>query len=96
MTQLRPLHDRILVRRVPIETKTQGGLYIPEAHRDGKPNEGTVVAVGSGKLPDGKYVTMDVKKGDRVLFGKYAGTDIKVEGQEVVVVREVDVLAVIE
>ena len=94
--KLRPLQDRILVQRVEEENKTKGGIIIPDTAKE-KPAEGKVVAVGNGKLDDaGKRVPLELKKGDRVLFGKYSGTDVKVEGEEYLIMREDDVLAVIE
>lgn len=94
--KLRPLQDRILVQRVEEETKTKGGIIIPDTAKE-KPAEGKVVAVGNGKLgDDGKRVALEVKKGDRILFGKYSGTEVKVEGEELLVMREEDIMAVIE
>src|SRR6059058_5778905 len=93
---LRPLHDRVIVERLDQETKTASGLIIPEAAAE-KPDQGVVLAVGNGKiLEDGKVRPLDVKVGDRVLFGKYSGTEVKVDGDELVVMREEDVMAVIE
>ncbi len=93
---LRPLNDRILVKRVEEETKTKGGIIIPDTAKE-KPAEGKIVAVGNGKLgDDGKRVPLEVKVGDRVLFGKYAGTEVKIEGDEYLMMREDDVLGVIE
>jgi chaperonin GroES len=92
--KIRPLQDRIVVKRVQTEDKTKGGIIIPDAAKE-KPLEGTVVAVGNGKvLANGKQVALDVKVGDRVLFGKYSGTEIKLDGDEHVLLREDDVLAV--
>ena len=94
--KLRPLHDRILVQRVEEETKTRGGIIIPDSAKE-KPAEGEVIAVGNGKIgEDGKRVPLDIKKGDRILFGKYGGTDVKIEGEEYLILREDDVLGVIE
>jgi chaperonin GroES len=94
--KLRPLQDRILVQRVEEEAKTKGGIIIPDTAKE-KPAEGKVMAVGNGKLgEDGKRVALEVKKGDRILFGKYAGTEIKIEGEEHLILREDDVLGVIE
>ena len=93
---VKPLHDRILVKRMEEKEMVQGGIIIPDTAKE-KPMEGKVVAVGPGKvLEDGKISKMDIKKGDRVLFGKYSGTDIKIEDEEYVIMREDDVLAVIE
>lgn len=94
--KLRPLQDRILVKRVEEETKTKGGIIIPDTAKE-KPAEGKVVAVGNGKLgDDGKRIPLEIKKGDRILFGKYSGTEVKIEGEEHLIMREDDVLAVIE
>jgi len=94
--KLRPLQDRILVQRVEEETTTKGGIIIPDTAKE-KPAEGKVTAVGNGKVgDDGKRVALEVKKGDRVLFGKYAGTEVKVEGNEYLIMREADILGVIE
>jgi chaperonin GroES len=94
--KLRPLQDRIIVRRVKEEEKTKGGLYIPDSAKE-KPIEGLVVAVGNGKLlEDGNLRALDIKAGDRVLFGKYSGTDVKIEGEEHLILREDDVLGVVE
>ena len=94
--RLRPLQDRILVQRVEEETTTKGGISIPDTAKE-KPAEGKVAAVGNGKVgDDGKRVPLEVKKGDRVLFGKYAGTEVKVDGDEYLIMREDDILGVIE
>ena len=94
--KVRPLHDRILVRRVAEEEKTKGGIIIPDSAKE-KPAEGEVIAVGNGKVQDdGKVRPVDVKKGDRVLFGKYSGTEVKIEGEEHLILREDDILGVIE
>lgn len=94
--QLKPLNDRIIVKRVEEEQKTAGGIIIPDTAKE-KPIQGEVLAVGSGKvLEDGGRRYLDVKAGDRVLFGKYAGTDIKVEGEELLIMREDDILAIVE
>ncbi|OGU16532.1 MAG: co-chaperone GroES [Geobacteraceae bacterium GWC2_53_11] len=93
---LRPLQDRIIVKRVEEETKTAGGLFIPETAKE-KPQRGEIVAVGNGKkTEDGKVLPLDVKVGDVVLFGKYAGTEVKVDGNDYLMMREDDILAVIE
>ena len=93
---VRPLQDRILVRRVEETEKTRGGIIIPDSAKE-RPLEGNVIAVGSGKrLEDGTLVKLDVKAGDRILFGKYAGTEIKVDGVEHIIIREDEVLGVIE
>ena len=93
---VRPLQDRILVRRVEEVEKTRGGIIIPDSAKE-RPLEGNVVAVGSGKrLEDGTLVALDVKAGDRILFGKYAGTEVKIENVEHLILREDDILGVIE
>ena len=94
--KIRPLQDRVIVRRVKEEKKTKGGLYIPDTAKE-KPVEATVVAVGNGKvLEDGTVRKLDVKAGDRILFGKYSGTEVKIEGEEHLILREDDILGVIE
>ena len=94
--KLRPLQDRILVERVKEEEKTKGGIIIPDTAKE-KPAEGKVVAAGNGKVAeDGKRIKLEVKKGDRILFGKYSGTEVKVEGKEYLIMREDDVLGIIE
>jgi chaperonin GroES len=93
---IRPLHDRIVVKRLEQQEVMQGGLYIPDSAKE-KPQEGQVVAVGNGKkTEDGKVIPLDVKAGDRILFGKYSGSDIKLDGEEYLIMREDEVLAVIE
>ncbi len=93
---IRPLYDRIIVRRVAEEEKTKGGIIIPDTAKD-KPTEGEVVAAGKGRLTeDGKVIPMDVKKGDRILFSKYAGNEVKIDGVEYLIMREEDVLGIIE
>ena len=92
---LRPLHDRVIVKRLDNETKTASGIVIPEAAAE-KPDQGEILAVGPGKKDDqGKSIALDVKVGDRVLFGKYAGQAVKVDGQELLVMREEDIMAVV-
>ncbi|MFH0786845.1 MAG: co-chaperone GroES [Pseudomonadota bacterium] len=94
--KIRPLHDRVIVQRLEEEEKTKGGIIIPDTAKE-KPQEGKVIAVGSGKiLENGTKTTMDVKVGDKILFGKYSGTEIKVEGEELLMMREDDILGVIE
>ena len=94
--KIRPLQDRIIVKRVEEEEKTKGGIIIPDSAKE-KPMEGKVIAVGSGKvLDDGKKSVPDVKAGDRVLFSKYAGTEVKIEGEEHLIMREDDILGIIE
>ena len=94
--KVRPLRDRILVRRIEGEEKTKGGLIIPDTAKE-KPQEGKVIAVGKGKVnDDGELRPLDVHKGDRILFGKYSGTEIELEGEEHLIIREDDILAVLE
>ena len=93
--KVRPLHDRLVVRRIEEKETMKGGIIIPDTAKE-KPQEGEVIAVGNGKvLENGNKVAMDVKAGDRVLFGKYSGTDIKIDGQEYLILREDEVLAVL-
>ena len=93
---IRPLYDRIVVKRIEQQETLQGGLYIPDTAKE-KPQEGEVVAVGKGKrLEDGKLVPLDVQAGDRILFGKYSGSDIKIDGEEYLIMREDEVLGVLE
>ena len=93
---IRPLHDRVVVRRLAAETTTQGGIVIPDSATE-KPIQGEVVAVGDGTLLDsGERRPLDLRVGDRVLFGKYAGTEVKLDGEELLVMREADIMAVIE
>jgi len=94
--KLRPLHDRILVQRVEEVTTTKGGIIIPDTAKE-KPAEGKVIAVGNGKIgEDGKKIPLDIKKGDRILFGKYSGTEVKIENEEYLIMREDDVLGIVE
>jgi chaperonin GroES len=94
--KIRPLHDRIVIKRVAEEEKTTGGLFIPDTAKE-KPARGVVIAVGQGKRDDdGKRIPLDVKKGDEILFGKYGGTELKLDGEEHIVLRENEVLAVID
>ncbi len=94
--KIRPLQDRIIVKRIEEEEKTKGGIIIPDTAKE-KPMEGKIIAVGKGKLlEDGKIHPLDVKVGDRVLFGKYAGTEVKIDGDEHLIMREDDILGVIE
>ena len=94
--KVRPLYDRILVKRVEEETKTAGGLFIPDTAKE-KPQQGVIVAVGKGKLQDdGSLRKLDVKAGDKILFAKYSGSDIKMDGVEHMILREDDILGVIE
>ena len=94
--KIRPLQDRVIVQRIEEEEKTKGGLIIPDTAKE-KPQEGKIVAVGKGKLnDDGKINPLDVKVNDRVLFGKYAGTEINIDGEEHLIMREEDILGIIE
>lgn len=97
MAEIRPLHDRVIVRRIDNDqTKTSGGLFIPDSAKE-KPQEGEVVAVGKGKVLDnGSRLDPDVKAGDRILFGKYSGTEVKLDGEEYLIMREDEILGVIE
>jgi chaperonin GroES len=91
-----PLHDRVIIKRLEEEEKTKGGIIIPDAAKE-KPQEGRVVAVGIGKMTEkGHRVAPEVKAGDKILFGKYSGTDIKIDGEEHLILREEDILAIIE
>ena len=93
--KFRPLHDRVLVRRIEAEEKTAGGIIIPDSAKE-KPAEGEIVAVGSGtRAEDGKITPLDVKSGDRVLFGKWSGTEVKVDSEELLIMKESDILGVI-
>jgi chaperonin GroES len=93
--KFRPLHDRLLVKRIEEEGKTKGGIYIPDTAKE-KPMEGRVIAAGPGRFDDkGNRIPLEVKKGDKILFGKYAGSEITIDGEEHVIVREEDVLAVL-
>jgi chaperonin GroES len=92
---VRPLHDRLLVRRIEEKETVKGGIIIPDTAKE-KPQEGEVIAVGNGKILDnGTKLSLDVKSGDRILFGKYSGTDIKIDGEEYLILREDEVLAII-
>jgi chaperonin GroES len=94
--KFRPLHDRILVKRVEQEGKTSGGIIIPDTAKE-KPQEGEVIAVGQGvRGEDGERIPLDVKTGDRVLFGKWSGTEVKIEGQELLIMKESDLFGIIE
>jgi len=94
-SKIRPLQDRVIVKRVAEEAKTKGGIIIPDTAKE-KPIEGEIIAVGPGKVEDGKRIELTVKAGDRVLFGKYAGTEVKLDGEEHLILREDDILGVIE
>ena len=94
--KIRPLQDRIIVKRVEEETKTKGGIIIPDSAKE-KPAEGKVISVGKGKVNnDGKLIPLDIKEGDLILFGKYSGTEVKIEGEEYLIMREDDIVAIIE
>ncbi|MBC8177430.1 MAG: co-chaperone GroES [Desulfobacteraceae bacterium] len=94
--KIRPLHDRVIVKRVDEEEITKGGIIIPDTAKE-KPVEGEIVAVGDGKVADdGKKIPLEVKAGDKVLFGKYAGTEIQIEGEENLIMREDDIIAIVE
>jgi chaperonin GroES len=94
--KIRPLQDRVIVKRVEEEEKTKGGIIIPDTAKE-KPQEGQIIAVGPGKVTDeGKKIPMEVKAGDRVLFGKYSGSEIKMDGEEHLIMREDDILGIIE
>ena len=94
--KIRPLQDRVLVKRIQEEEKTKGGIIIPDTAKE-KPQEGKVVAVGKGKTgDDGKLIALDVKAGDRILFGKYSGTEVKVDGDELLIMREDDILGILD
>ncbi|AAK86492.1 MULTISPECIES: co-chaperone GroES [Rhizobium/Agrobacterium group] len=94
-TNFRPLHDRVVVRRVESEAKTKGGIIIPDTAKE-KPQEGEIVAVGSGARDEaGKVVALDVKVGDRVLFGKWSGTEVKLDGEDLLIMKEADIMGII-
>ena len=91
----RPLHDRVLVRRIEAEEKTAGGIIIPDSAKE-KPSEGEIVAVGSGtRGDDGKITPLDVKAGDRVLFGKWSGTEVKLDGEDLLIMKESDIMGIV-
>ena len=94
-TKFRPLHDRVVVRRIDAEEKTKGGIIIPDTVKE-KPQEGEIIAVGSGARDEaGKLVPLDVKAGDRVLFGKWSGTEVKIDGEDLLIMKESDIMGVI-
>ena len=94
--KFRPLHDRVLVRRVDEDTKTAGGIIIPDTAQE-KPSEGEIVSVGQGaRGEDGSIQALDVKKGDRVLFGKWSGTEVRIDGEELLIMKESDIMGIIE
>jgi len=94
--KFRPLHDRVVVRRLDEETKTAGGIIIPETAQE-KPSQGEILAVGSGaRGEDGKIIALDVKVGDTVIFGKWSGTEVKIDGQDLLIMKESDIMGVVE
>jgi len=93
--KIRPLHDRVLIKRLNEEEKTKGGIIIPDSAKE-KPQEGKVIAVGKGRLEDGKVIPLDVKAGDRILFSKYSGNEVKIEGEEHLILKEDEILGVLE
>ena len=94
--KFRPLHDRVVVRRIDAEDKTKGGIIIPDSAKE-KPQEGEIIAVGSGARDEsGKLIPLDVKAGDRVLFGKWSGTEVKINGEDLLIMKEADILGVIQ
>src|SRR3954464_4277348 len=94
-SKFRPLHDRVVVRRVESESKTAGGIIIPDTAKE-KPQEGEIIAVGSGARDEaGKLVPLDVKKGDRILFGKWSGTEVKLDGEDLLIMKESDIMGII-
>ena len=96
MASIRPLHDRVIIKRIEEAEQIRGGIIIPDSAKE-KPREGEVIAVGKGKRQDnGEYVGLDVQEGDRVLFGKYAGSEVKLDGEDYLIMREDDILGVIE
>ena len=94
-TKVQPLGDRVLIKQLDAEEKTKGGIILPDTAKE-KPQEAEVVAVGKGKVEDGKTIAPEVKAGDKVLYGKYSGTEIKVDGEEFIIVKEEDILAIIK
>jgi chaperonin GroES len=95
-TNFRPLHDRVVVKRVESEERTKGGIIIPDTAKE-KPHEGEVIAVGPGARDEnGKLVPLDVKKGDRILFGKWSGTEVKIDGEDLLIMKEADIMGVVE
>ena len=94
-TKVQPLGDRVLIKQLEAEDKTKGGIILPDTAKE-KPQEAEVVAVGKGKVEDGKTIAPEVKAGDKILYGKYSGTEIKVDGEELIIVKEEDILAIIK
>ena len=96
MTNFRPLHDRVVVEALSAEVKTAGGVIIPDTAQE-KPQEGKIIAVGPGvRGDDGKYTKLDVKKGDRVLYGKWSGTEVKIDGKDLLIMKESDIMGIVE
>ena len=93
-TKIRPLHDRVIVKRIQEEEKSKGGIIIPDTAKE-KPQEGKVVAAGPGKQEDGKVIPVGVKPGDKILFGKYSGTEVKVNGEDLLIMKESDILGIV-
>jgi chaperonin GroES len=93
--KIRPLHDRVLIKRLNEEEKTKGGIIIPDSAKE-KPQEGKVVAVGKGRIDDGKVIPLDVRVGDKVLFSKYSGNEVKIEGEEHLILKEEEILGILE
>ncbi len=94
-TKIRPLHDRVLIKRLNEEEKTKGGIIIPDSAKE-KPQEGKVVAIGSGRRDEGKLIPLDVKVGDKILFSKYSGNEVKIEGEEHLILKEDEILGILE
>jgi len=94
-SKIRPLHDRVLIKRLNEEDKTKGGIIIPDSAKE-KPQEGKVVAVGKGRFEDGKVIPLEVKAGDRILFSKYSGNEVKIEGEEHLILKEDEILGILE
>ena len=92
--KFRPLHDRVVIRRITPEEKTTGGIIIPDTAKE-KPQQGEVIAVGPGAREEGKLIALDVKKGDKVLFGKWSGTEVKIDGEDLLIMKESDIMGVI-
>lgn len=94
-SKIRPLHDRVLIKRLNEEEKTRGGIIIPDSAKE-KPQEGKVISVGKGRIDDGKVIPLDVKSGDRILFSKYSGNEIKLDGEEHLILKEEEILGILE
>ncbi|MBN1783664.1 MAG: co-chaperone GroES [Alphaproteobacteria bacterium] len=95
MTNFTPLHNNVLVKRIEEESKTAGGIYIPDTAKE-KPSQGEVIAVGAGDVKDGSVIPMTVKTGDRILFGKWSGTEVKLDGQDYIIMKETDILGIMK